>query len=330
MRISRKDLSDIVSAWCPVFYLNHSDVYGPCSFDFFIENSKLVHRTDSNEVIVLVERGLLRSEVLAEHSNRARPDRLWLALCESARRGQPGHIDDVPVYAHVKAIRKYTEGATEECYEALEITYITMFAHNGPYHVLGARVGAHDGDIEHITVRIDPHDYSLIGVWYNAHRNHDGSWVYADRVEMDGDCQRIVSYIARHGHGHYPEPRTIYRHFFLGNDVMKREKRWDPRRVILLPTWKDVGHETVELCMAASRGCQARTKLPYCAPLPHHRPSIVDTDPCAWLRFKGFYGEGNGAAAPVMQCWFLNAEPPCSRHPLLRLFCHFWPETASI
>ena len=60
-------------------------------------------------------------------------------------------LADVPVYAHVKEVR-LLHGELE----ALEITYITLYAHNGWYALLGygPHVGAHDGDWEHLTVRL--------------------------------------------------------------------------------------------------------------------------------------------------------------------------------
>lgn len=43
--------------------------------------------------------------------------------------------------------------------EAIEIQYLTFYAHNGWYDIgyLGLlKVGAHDGDWEHLTIRISP------------------------------------------------------------------------------------------------------------------------------------------------------------------------------
>ena len=62
-------------------------------------------------------------------------------------------IDDTPLYANVKLVHR--PGCTAA---ALEINYLTFYAHNGWYNVgyLGLwKVGAHDGDWEHLTVRLD-------------------------------------------------------------------------------------------------------------------------------------------------------------------------------
>ena len=59
----------------------------------------------------------------------------------------------MPVYANVKAV--LGSGGVLEAYE---ITYLTLYAHNGHYALGGVplpllHVGAHDGDWEHCTAR---------------------------------------------------------------------------------------------------------------------------------------------------------------------------------
>jgi hypothetical protein len=350
--ISHADLLTLVQRYCPVFYLCQDDVFHPCSFEFFISKCRLV---DSRNSKVLAEYGSLEPdrfgldvETTGEHLV------LELAVPE-ARLGQ-ADMDNVPVYAHVKNIARRGLGVedSEILGEALEITYITMFAHNGPYNIgFGIEVGAHDGDIEHVTVRVDCEDFSLIGVWYNSHRNHDGSWVKADQIEteMVNTDNRLVSYIARHGHGHYPTATITYRHFFLGNDITQKAVRWDPKRVVLLPTYRQHKDErkvvlpstpsryavtdtlSISICICEdlylwSRGCLLQGTLPRDDFIPRlSTPAVTHDDPCNWLRFKGLFGT---ARAPAEQSWFSKAEPPISRRPLLRLFFHFWPETYAI
>lgn len=62
---------------------------------------------------------------------------------------------------------------------------------------------------------------------------------------------------------------------------------------------------------------------PFLAPRPAGDVQVVTDDPCRWLFFRGEWGETD---APIIQPWFLTAEPPLSRTALLRLFGHFWPE----
>ena len=88
---------------------------------------------------------------------------------------------------------------------------MTLYAHNGSYDVGGLgllHAGAHDGDWEHLTARIDPESGDLLGLWYAAHRPQDGQWVEAGRVPR-GAGGRPLAYVALHGHGVYPQVRGV-------------------------------------------------------------------------------------------------------------------------
>lgn len=327
LHIPKKDLEQAVRIFCPIFYLCRDDSFAhPSSFGYFIQQSRLVClHPKCNRVLKNV--GHLTPECLreAQCESCGAGEQLTLELVSpEARFGERDcKIDDIPVYAHVKGVL----GSSAESYEALEITYITLFAHNGPYAVCPfLDVGAHDGDIEHITVRVDPTGSKLMGVWYNSHRNHDGSWVPGSEVEIESG--RLVSYVAKHGHGHYPKATTTYRHFFLANDVTKKDIRWSPKNVILLPTYDIVDDDVHLHHRSASKGKSiVQDECLHGSSDADMYPLLVNTDPCHWMYFKGFFGT---APAPIAQRWFHEAEPPLSRHPLLRVFLHFWPETVSL
>lgn len=336
MLIERQKLISLVRKFCPIFYLCRNEPYMPCSVEYFLKNSELVLRQGKEEK-VLADRGSVTEELVMEHQERLKNHRdvlLILRLDPEARRGEDIG-NDVPVYANVKSIRS---SAGE--FEALEITYITLFAFNGHYEILpGLSVGAHDGDIEHLSVRVDPTNGELIGVWFNSHRNHDGSWVAATNVERE-NYGRLVSYVALHGHGHYPRPGTVYRHFFLGNDRCEKGQSWSPNTVVLVPTYdrvRDGSHDPADeaqdvvlrLHECESRGSLLREedRIIYRENNDQLYPRVDDMQPCTWWRFEGLFGD---TEAPILQSWFLHAEPPLSRHPILRLFFHFWPETSRL
>lgn len=185
---------------------------------------------------------------------------LRLDLHPSARAGVPREdVDDVPLYAHVKVVSTAPAGLAPGAVEAgsgehpsasvpltLEINYLTLYAYNGPYRLggLGAvQVGAHDGDWEHWTARVAWPSGELLGAWHSAHRARDGCWESGERVLRDAISQRPVAYVALHGHGTYPRPGRVLRHFFLGNDLCADGGvEWRPRRVVLLPVGSGASH----------------------------------------------------------------------------------------
>lgn len=79
------------------------------------------------------------------------PSCLPACLLLQLRLPKQSQLDDVPIYAHPKLIRGAHGGV-----EALEISFLTLYAYNGEYRVGGLpflTTGAHDGDWEHCTAR---------------------------------------------------------------------------------------------------------------------------------------------------------------------------------
>lgn len=185
---------------------------------------------------------------------------LRLDLHPSARPGVPREdVDDVPLYAHVKVVGGAPESLALGVASpssgmhpslsvslTLEINYLTLYAYNGPYRLggLGAvQVGAHDGDWEHWTARVAWPSGELLGAWHSAHRARDGCWEVGERVLRAASSRRPVAYVALHGHGTYPRPGRVLRHFFLGNDLCADGGvEWRPKRVVLLPVGQGSRH----------------------------------------------------------------------------------------
>jgi hypothetical protein len=355
-----------VARWTPLFRLHPADAYLPCSAEFFMQHSELRMRAPgAASSQVLAPRGTLDGAVLCRFQTGAPPgSTLWMELDPGARCGAPPELlPDVPVYAHAKAVAS-PDGSSVE---AIEINYITVFAFNGHYNLGGLgllHVGAHDGDIEHCTARVHPRSGELLGMWYNSHRSRDGEWVPGPQVPRDTPGERPVAYVALHGHGTYPRPGRVLRHFCLGNDKCSDNgPAWLPHRVVLLPninaapsrqaggvlldeavgssgepppateTPPVVKGGSLALLHCSSRGCafdteHAEAPPPAGADGAATEPVAVDVnDPCEWLWFGGDWGQ---TPPPIAQRWFHTAETPVSRTALQRLFLHFWPETEAV
>ena len=56
------------------------------------------------------------------------------------------------------------------------------------------------------------------------------------QVPRDPLTWRIAAFVALHGHGVYPQPGRVLRHFFMGNDLCSGDGPvWRPQRVVVLP-----------------------------------------------------------------------------------------------
>ena len=362
MEFDLRWLQHTIARNLPDFYLHHDDRYLPCSAEFFMQHSELKGTNPddgTNTPITFATRGSLSGSVLRQFQEDYPHHHLWMQLDPDARPGQPlDQLQDVPVYAHVKAI---VSSQDPSLIEALEITYITLFAYNGDYEVIPwlIKTGAHDGDIEHCTARVHPQTGDLIAMWYNSHRCRDGQWVPASSVPKSNFSNlnsRHAAYIAKHGHGNYPSVGTVHRHFFLGNDKCSDQGPvWRPKTVVLLPphhedsntnneeqeenqnlrrklySTRSRGSEVEELEIQVQQGTATDSINNGTAGSSTSKDdsvaNVVCNDPCDWIHFRGEWGE---TAAPICQSWYHNAESPVSRTALQRIFLHLWPETDSI
>lgn len=153
---------------------------------------------------------------------------------------------------------------------------------------------------------------------------------------------RIAAYLALHGHGTYPTPGRVLRHFFLGNDLCSADGPvWRPRQVVLLPQLDNpaaaapnCGSLRCRLAKVPTRGCllprvtaSSPTDEADAGTGSSGLPEVLIDGDCTWVLFRGCWGK---ADAPCEQSWMKGAEPPVSRTPFQRLFCHFLPETESV
>lgn len=136
-------LKFVVSMHCPEFRFHPKDKYMPCSAEFFVNNSELRVLTKDGKNACIYERGSLDCWSLLKFQssmNKSSFNKVWMHLDPSCRSGMnPTELDEIPVYANVKAI--HTKRCKESI-EALEINYITLYPYNGEYIVAGRLVNS--------------------------------------------------------------------------------------------------------------------------------------------------------------------------------------------
>lgn len=233
-------LAELVAANCPVFHLHPQDKFMPTTVEHFMHHSELQQlQTPSAceaapEWVTVLQRKQVNSAALAAAQRRFKGrGPMRLNLSDAAHCGYPQHlIDEVPLYVNAKEVLN-SSGRVE----ALELNYLTLYAYNGHYNVFGMAIGAHTGDWEHVTVRLDAATGRTLGMYYHAHRNHDGVWLPAEAMPRDSaGSGRPVAYVAFHGHGCYPSPGRQLRAVLVANDLCSAAGPvWRPRRCVLLP-----------------------------------------------------------------------------------------------
>lgn len=138
-----------------------------------------------------------------------------------------------------------SKGLTSPVYVAMrdrpshyELLAVALFEYQPPMMVLGCiPVGAHAGDIEHVTVRIGKDNRGrpthVQSVFYSAHTRAEGVWVGAKHLEFHG--KRPVVYVAKDNHAMYWAPGAYSRFGVFGNDFCDRGSLWTPSSTSCFP-----------------------------------------------------------------------------------------------
>mmetsp|Transcript_21896 Transcript_21896/g.55735 ORF Transcript_21896/g.55735 Transcript_21896/m.55735 type:complete len:467 (-) Transcript_21896:396-1796(-) len=160
--ISNEVVNRLIALHTPTLQFHHEERYFPCDVVWFLRRAQLAKISGGRfQGPVLLDWGCVSQGDLLEcqqqHANLA----LWIPDSEHRVGQHPEDLDEaVPVYAHAKLVCEVPEDPSQPVVaEALEITYLTFYAFNGEYPLAGLHclpVGHHEGDWEHLTVRLQP------------------------------------------------------------------------------------------------------------------------------------------------------------------------------
>jgi hypothetical protein len=182
-----------VARFAPQLRLHPAEPYLPCSMDYLMQHSTLV---DSRRRVV-------KASPQASDLYYHRDVHYALDIAEEAFAGQPlvdGRVR-APMYA---AVQVPADG------RFVDVTYIFLFAYNGPqvarvsapglhYSCVVPHFAEHQGDLECITVRLTPDCKKLLALRYEQHGV--SQWLAPDAVEFAAG--HPVVRCALHSHASY-------------------------------------------------------------------------------------------------------------------------------
>ena len=317
--LGRPFLSALAHRHRPVVFLHRNEPCMPCTPDWYARHADLFHG-DVRVVTAEELSGELLGNATALEERRLKAmaqqrvgsDGIFYARSASPSLATPGDSSAPAPPRPSKAVRHqqynlrvrpaYRGGSSAStlsssvpmhCYirdtpTHYELLYVFCYAYNAPYHVLLLMwLGAHDGDWEHITVRVDKSSDRISHIYYGAHGWRDGVWRAAGEFETDDG--RPVVYIAKGSHACYPNAGRWLRIWAGANDLCERGWRWDADRTLLLHF--------------SSTGTD-----------------VEDKD-ISWLRYSGWW-EYEGINTPHQQQWWYR-EPLTSNTVLRRCFTSF-------
>lgn len=196
-------------------YINKCDIY-PLLNNNYILSSELIHNL-THTVITSEETSKytlrLKDEYRSYYHNQPTISNINISR----------YLENIPVYVKTQITSNY-----------LYIIYILFYPYNPPITIAGFDIGAHDSDIEHITIKININDHQITSIYYSAHTNSEGLWATSKQITKIGS--RPVIYIAKGSHGMYNKKGYYYRFGGFGNDITGSFHYWKPniRKIIRL------------------------------------------------------------------------------------------------
>lgn len=210
---------NLLEKYKPVLYLHNKEEYFPISMENYIANSVLkapnLPPVDSPPVQIMVDEKHNTTETVLDVKKE-----IWPGV-------KPSEINTVPFYGRVYEDLKY-----------LYLVYIFNYSYNGAYNIceipgLGNTIkkiysnfddGAHQSDIEHVTVKVDKKTQKIVNIFYSAHSSAQGTW----ESKFDMEDEHPVVYSAKGSHACYSKSGCYPRIFFAANDHTSKGYRWFP------------------------------------------------------------------------------------------------------
>lgn len=218
-------LNQLAVRFKPVVYLDSDEEYYPCSIEYFFS-----HSTYYRDNQPLYAKGQITPTTLPES---AKPGDA-LIVDRDFYNGTENLIE-VPIYAYPRDV------VLEDGSEVVQISYCFIYTYNGPKYIFGCiPVGAHQGDVEHVTVELKKNScsetgvksYEITRVYFGAHKSDDGLWVAREDCEYTRRGQLVV-YSAAGSHASYPHARDYIRCVGCADDYTNGGVRWNGPLVVI-------------------------------------------------------------------------------------------------
>jgi len=217
----------IIKKYSPVLYLCN-ELYYPIAVEdlFTAPGTQLVFGGQT----IVVPKGQVTMEKIYENRTKYSGRDYFFQIDECTRSGSdPKRFSDwqgnitAPIYA-----------TWSKHNGKIYIVYVFIYGFNGAYPVSMPVKGAHDFDLEHITLELNANK-ELERIFFAAHTSREGSWLSANHKSIKYEGTHPVVHVAQTGHGSYPDDGTYVRIYGFGNDITCKTKKWIPQVVLVYP-----------------------------------------------------------------------------------------------
>jgi hypothetical protein len=208
------------------FYFHPNELYYPCSFEYFVDNSKLYKKINPEKFNEIGKVDQLYLSNLNCNNDR---NNFQLIAKDEIKNGFVNDLQKIPLY-----------GFRNTLASKVYITLFLFYAYNGPYNIMFIQdAGEHWGDMERIVLEYD--NNILTKVYCGAHGDRDGRWIDIKDIEKEGE--HLVFYIAKDGHGFYPKKGIYWRIYGLANDLTEKGKMVENENYVNIPKPENATNE---------------------------------------------------------------------------------------
>ena len=269
---------ELAKRFAPYIVFHKEDKYRPCSVEWFFQRCEL--KTANKQYIKTLK-----------------PDHLINFNHEEARlvlRGEhhrDGCLEHAQVYVHLRNAPRDAV-TTERLYD---IQYWVFYPFNG--EILKNRIGEHEGDWEHITIRLKNvfTNPRVDSVFYSAHGK--GSWEKPEKGQLfpkkDAafleNGERPYAFAAKHSHAFY-EAEGNHRRLLVLHDKTNQGEKWDTQNQLVIIS--DSFSDQYQIFLETGQ-----------VPDITYDPIIrIAKNHLWWMSFKGIWGKhSNSPVGPLVK-----------------------------
>lgn len=231
-----ENLIPIIKKYSPILYLCNERYYPMAVEDCFTAPTTQLVREPNYKTggkapkSIIIPAGQVTMEKIYENGKQYPGEDTYFEIGECTKFGSnPARFSDgrgnltTPAYV---ACSKHNN--------KIYIVYAFFYAFNGAYPVTMPMEGAHDFDLEHITLELNENK-ELERIFFATHSSAEGVWLPAHHKDIQYEGTHPIVYVAQTGHGCYPREGAHVRIYGFGNDYTGKTKKWIPQLVLLYP-----------------------------------------------------------------------------------------------
>ncbi|WP_372369301.1 Vps62-related protein [Candidatus Uabimicrobium sp. HlEnr_7] len=232
---SWQELNDVVDRYFPYVYMSSEDRFHPSSVEWLLDRVSLVKKQSGEEVIV-AKPPHTKEEVYKIKSPQK--GALYYPSIKGTE-AKRGDIHTATMYVNAKRINAYQD------YTDIQYWFFYPYNGSGTLVIFGEIVpvslfGAHEGDWEHITVRVDNVTRDVQAIYFSQHGG--GEWIF-DLSKIKWKNGHPIVYSSKHGHASYPKIGLNKDAFLNVGLVNKTDKGplWDATgQLKIIGTWDEL------------------------------------------------------------------------------------------